>query len=188
MNRLREPGTGTVSDTSDSPNRAASITRCVPRLGRSRTSGSSSPAQTPVALITARADTSNSSPVERVAQAHAGAGRVQRLDAGEDGCPVPGRRARHRDDEPGVVDELSVPAVDRAAKVLGAQRGGKPERLGGADPPRRIEHRSRRADESAQAVAHAVPGGDDRAAGPVVGRVQRDHLGERSGSDAERSG
>ena len=45
------------------PNDFASNTRCVPRLGRSVIDVSTSPAHTPLALITARADTSNDSPV-----------------------------------------------------------------------------------------------------------------------------
>ena len=45
------------------PNVLASNTRWVPRLGRSFSDESISPAHTPVALITARADMSNDSPV-----------------------------------------------------------------------------------------------------------------------------
>ena len=45
------------------PNVLASKTRWVPRLGRSFSDGSISPAHTPVALMTARADMSNDSPV-----------------------------------------------------------------------------------------------------------------------------
>ncbi len=46
------------------PNEPASNTRCVPpRLGRSLIAASTSPAHTPVALITARAFTSSDSPV-----------------------------------------------------------------------------------------------------------------------------
>ncbi len=62
-NRFSSPGIGMVSAATGLPNAAASNTRCVPRLGRSRSDGSSSPAQTPVALMTARAVTSNDSPV-----------------------------------------------------------------------------------------------------------------------------
>ena len=60
--RFSSPGIGTVSAATGLPRAAASNTRCVPRLGRSRNPGSISPAHTPVALITARAVTSNDSP------------------------------------------------------------------------------------------------------------------------------
>ena len=181
MKLLREPGTGTVSDTSDEPNRAVSITRCVPRLGRSRTSGSSSPAQTPVALITARADTSNSSPVSvsrrrTPAPVACVASTRVRTDA-----PYPAAvRATATTSRASSMSCPSQPWIAPrrcSARSAGASRSASPR----ADPARRIEHRGRRADEAAQAVAHAVAGGDDRAARPVVGRVERDHLRERAG-------
>ncbi|CKN23396.1 Uncharacterised protein [Mycobacterium tuberculosis] len=43
----------------------ASKTRCVPRLGRSLRDGSISPAHTPAALMTARADSANDCRVRR---------------------------------------------------------------------------------------------------------------------------
>ncbi len=61
--RLISPGIGMVSAAIGLPNVAASNTRCVPRLGRSLMDGSTSPAHTPVALITTRAANSSDSPV-----------------------------------------------------------------------------------------------------------------------------
>ena len=61
--RLRWPGTGTVSAAVGCPSVDARSTMWLPREGRRRIPSTSEPAQTPVALITARARTVNSSPV-----------------------------------------------------------------------------------------------------------------------------
>ena len=53
--RLSSPGIGIVSAAAGLPKALASKTRWVPRLGRSFSDGSISPAHTPVALMTARA-------------------------------------------------------------------------------------------------------------------------------------
>ena len=63
MNRLVSPGIGIVSAAVGLPNVAASSTRWVPRLGRSRIDESTSAAHTPAALITTRAARSRVCPV-----------------------------------------------------------------------------------------------------------------------------
>jgi hypothetical protein len=56
-NRLVSPGIGMVRAAVGLPKEAASNTRWVPRLGRSAIDESTSPAHTPVALMTTRAVT-----------------------------------------------------------------------------------------------------------------------------------
>ncbi len=90
--RLSSPGIGMVSAAVGFPNVLASKTRWVPRLGRSFSDESISPAHTPVALMTARADD-----VERFAGALVG-----QRDRGAGGLAMPrcrsgsGRRAAPR--------------------------------------------------------------------------------------------
>ena len=83
---------------------------------------STSPAHTPVALITARADTSNDSPVRWSVSRHRGARRVRGRDAGQDARAVLGRGARDGDDQPRVVDQLTVVGEQAAAQTRRAAR------------------------------------------------------------------
>ena len=185
-NRLRDPGTGTVSDTSDPPSRAESTTRCVPRLGRRRTPGSSSAVHTPVALTTARARTVSLIAGERVAEPRGLPRRFDGFDAREDGCPVPGRRPGDGHDEARVVDELPVPSPHRAAEVVAPDGGRQPERLGDADRARRVQHRVRRADEPPEPIAEPIARTDDRALRQMPRRVEREHLRDRARRGAAR--
>ena len=129
------------------PNAAASNTRCVPRLGRNLIEESTSPAHTPLALITARADTSNDSPVQLVGQPHRGppvasdaATRVRIARA------VLGGGAGDGGDQAGVVDQLPVIGEQPAAEAVAADRGDQ------LDGPRRA-----RSAETGAASTTGVP-------------------------------
>ena len=177
-NRLLDPGTGTVSETSDPPMRADSTTRWVPLLGRRCTSGS-----TLAGPDAGGADDGSRTDLEllarqRVAQHGAVAAHAQRLDPGEHRCAVTGGAARDRDHEPGVVDELAVPAPHAAAQPVLRDRGREEHRLGSADRPRSAEDGIRGSDEPAQAVAEPVADPDVCAASHMARRIQRHHLRE----------
>ncbi len=149
-NRLREPGTPTVSAEVGLPSAAASSTRCVPREGRTFTDGSTSPAHTPVALTTARADTVSAEPDSGVDQPGRGAGDVLGADVGQHRRAQLGRRASEVDDQPGVVDQLAVVAQHAAPQPVRADRTEPSACLVGRDPARAGQQRRRRTRVHAQ--------------------------------------
>ena len=111
-----------VSAAMGLPNALASNTRCVPRLGRSLIEVSTSPAHTPVALMTARADTSNDSPVRWSVRRTEVPVAFDARDTGQDARAVLGGGAGDRGDQAGVVDQLPVVGEQPAAQ---ARRGAR---------------------------------------------------------------
>ena len=159
-NRLVWPGTCAVTATRRPGRVSPRRTRWVPRDGRRATSSTRSPAQTPVALTTARAVTDAVRAGQLVAELDAGPGGGEDAGAGADVGAVVGGRAGDRRDQPGVVLELAVPGQQAAAKPVAAQAGGQRERLGGRDLAR--------ARQGVAAGVRAAPeqvAGDQRAAG-----------------------
>ena len=124
-NRLPEPGTGAITEQR-TPGRVSSrSTRWVPRLGRSRISGTSWPAQTPVALMTARARIVRVSPVRASVRTAPVAGRLADPHAGVHAGTLGRGGAGHGEDQAYVVLELAVPGEQRPAQPLPAYDGGE---------------------------------------------------------------
>ena len=135
-NRLPAPGTGAIT-AQRTPGRVSfRSTRWVPRLGRSLISGTSWPAQTPVALMTARARIVRVSPVRAsVSTAPSPVGSLTRTRV----CTrAPWAAAVRATASTRRASSSSWPSQDRsdAAQALAAYDGGQRERLGGADPAR----------------------------------------------------
>ena len=170
-------------------------TRWLPRLGRSVTSGTRPPAQTPVALTTPRALTVRLAAGQLVAQGHLGAGGVQHPRPGADVGAVPGGRARDGGDQPGVVLELAVPGEQAAAQAGAAQPRGVLQGLGGGDPARPRQRRppgvraepQQVAGEDAGAHHRRVPvrdaGGERQHPRHRAGQVRGRHLHQQAALD-----
>ncbi len=93
---------------------------------------------------------------------------------------MPGGRPRDGDDEPGVVDELAVPAAHAAAQAVGAHRGCEAQRLGATDAAGARQEGARRPDGAAQAVPQFVAESDVGSANEVARPVQRHDLRQRA--------
>ena len=107
----------------------------MPRLGRNVIEVSTSPAHTPLALITARAVTSNDSPVQLVGQAHRRAGGIRGGDPGQDQRAVLGGGPRDRGDQARVVDQLPVVGEQPAGEPVAPDRGHHVDGPAGGDAP-----------------------------------------------------
>ena len=153
-NRLDDPGTGAMIAQRTPGRVSLRSTRWVPRLGRSRMSGTSWPAHTPVALMTAGPGS-----LLRLAGARVGEDGSGRRSASLDPHPgvhagaVGDRRAGDREHQPGVVLELAVPGQDRATQALAAYDGSEGQRLGDADAARPRQGLALGARREAQQVA-----------------------------------
>ncbi len=114
---------GMVNAAAGLPNVSASNTRWVPRLGRSVIDVSTSPAHTPLALITARAFTSNDSPVSWSVRrtelpVASEAATLVRMTA-----PCWAAVLRDGGDQAGVVDQLPVIGQQPTAEAVAPDRG-----------------------------------------------------------------
>jgi hypothetical protein len=76
-------------------------------------------------------------PGEAVGEVDAAGFDVGDLGVGDDAGTVNGGRAGQGDDEPGIVDELTVPAEQSAAQALGGRRRGEAANRGRRDAPGR---------------------------------------------------
>ena len=92
---------------------------------------------------------------------------------GQDAGTEPGRGTRDRDDQPGVVLELAVPAQLAAAQAGPAQPGRPPQGLRRRQPPGPGEQPGRRAGRPAQRIATGDPGPVQREGARRYGGRQR---------------
>ena len=159
------------------PSGSAASTRWVPREGRSRTSPTSWPAQTPVALTTALAPIRNVSPVVSSRTSRPAAVQPERPGPGQHLRAESGGGACERDDEPRVVHELTVEREQPGPQPPCPQSRRERQCLGRWYPPRCRQYLARRVRDAAQHVARHQSRHRDRAGSPVV---QRNKLRQRA--------
>src|SRR5699024_10353924 len=102
------------------------------------------------------------------------------LGVGDDAGTVNGRRAGQGDDEPGGVDELTVPAEQSAAQTLGVRRRGEPPNCGGRDSTGAGEEVLRGACEPAQDVTGVEAGTRHGGLDAADPRMQREDHRQRA--------
>src|SRR5699024_8333095 len=120
-------------------------------------------------------------PGEAVDEVNAAGFDVGDLGVGDDAGTVNGGRAGQGDDEPGVVDELTVPAEQSAAQTLAGRRRGEAADRGGRDSTGAGEEILRGVCEPAQDVTGVEAGARDGGLDAADPRVKwEDH---RQGAD-----
>ena len=145
--------------------------------GAAAAPGSISPAHTPVALITARAVTSNDPPPRMSVSRADVAGDIRGADVGQDPRAVLGGGAGDRRDQSGIVDQLPVVGEKRAVEAVAAHRGRQFDGPLGGDASGSRQRRGRGAGQPAQRIpcggirfapAPAPHGPSTAAAAPVA--------------------
>src|SRR5699024_4088976 len=119
-------------------------------------------------------------PGEAVGEVDAAGFDVGDLGVGDDAGTVNGGRASQGDDEPGVVDELAVPAEESAAQTLGGRRRGEAANCGGRDSTGAGGEVLRGACEPAQNVTGVEAGARHGGLDAADPRVQREDHRQRS--------
>src|SRR5699024_3043414 len=119
-------------------------------------------------------------PREAVGEVDAAGFDVGDLGVPDDAGAIYSGRAGQGDDEPGIVDELAVPAEQSAAQPFGGRRRGEPPNCGGRDLTGAGEEVLRGACEPAQDVTGVEAGARHGGLDAADPRVQREDHRQRS--------